>query len=1527
MQSSMLKAIVEDFGNGGTIDGDLVITGDLQVSGGGSLSFDEIIEGTQVIDVTSTEALLVRKNGDGGDVLIVDTTNEDVAIGGTLAVVTTTNSDVTVANFQSAIDANGEHSLIRVGHGSKAAYMGLLLNSADTAYFGIDDNPDDGNGIYVNESGNVGIGGTPINQFSIIGDAAIKNINIYTNSDAAVTSDTGARIFTTGDGGSGIYGENGHLVIQGRAAGRDTVFLTGASATERMRIASDGKIYMSNSKLSIGDGDDPGNYSLYIKEEGSVGDFVARIDNTHATSGHGLRIRAGDSSTESVLLLEDKDGTDAANFKANGDAIFAGNVQVEDKLTLNRTGTGANSWDMFVSHYGSSDYGSLFVDSNESTGNFYIRDSSDNVDFVVTGAGNVGIGTSSPTTVATKGVEIVNTTASSATEGGELRLTSNDGAAQGSGHRLGGISFAGYEDSGSTKITGASIEAFAEQAWSGSQNSSYLSFKTNQDDNSFAERMRIASSGLVTFAGAIAVSDNIQHNGDADNQIEFTTDVQKYYTAGVARMVINAAGNVLIGHTAAIDVGQTGSFQVNGTDNDSGSMSVVNWGNNSAHFAQIHLAHSKSNAKGTNTTLADNDAIGGIFFRGADGSDFETISASIVSNVDGSVATSRVPADLIFSTAAGSSDDDVAERMRITSSGDVGIGGTPNGEANLLVHSGDANASSIYITNTDTGIGDTSGLVVGIENDEGGKINKFGSGSFLRLGTNGVHRMILDDNSRISLSNNDAGDRNTVFGYDAGLSMHASSTDNTFIGHRVSDATMTATADYNTAVGGESMSALTSGNGNTAVGYGSMTSNSQGNNNTGIGVNSLTNVSTTHNNTALGLNAGNYTQGADNTYVGYYAGKGAAGADASNVGVGANALLAITEGTSNTALGKDSMKALTTGERNTAIGTNSLQTLASGGTPNLGNVAVGYAALGVLQTGMSNVAIGVAAMDAANGAISNCVVIGDRAGDAINNTGANGTVALGYHALGALTSGTGNVAVGNNALLTEDDGTHSTAIGYESLKDLNSANYNTAVGSQSGANLTSGSSNTIMGQEALTTALTAAENVSIGYRSMFLAEGGESQNVAIGVNSMKNVQEGSGGGDADYNIAIGYNALLGGDFAGADLQLRGNIAIGGNAMIATAANAQTGTIAIGESALADLTSGGSNTAIGFEAGTNVTTGGLNTFVGYLSGHGLDGSAPLAGAYNTCLGEESGYLLQGAAHSNTCIGQGAGDVITTGTTNTLVGRGADPSSATGVNQTVIGSTATGQQNNSVTLGNAAVTAVYMSSDGATGTGATIYGKAFEMASNSGGGSPVSKMMNHVADAEGATFQFVKSRNTTVGSHTIVANNDELGLLTWYASDGNSFEKAAQIKCMIDGTPGDGDLPTEMLFGVSADGAASPTTRMTIAPAGTVSGDFNDTSDVGLKENIKSIGDGLSIVKQMNPVSFDWRQKSRGSNSGFIAQEIEKLLPNDVNGEDYIIPEDGEDAENMGKSINVTGIVAHLVKAVQELTAKVEALEKK
>ena len=72
-------------------------------------------------------------------------------------------------------------------------------------------------------------------------------------------------------------------------------------------------------------------------------------------------------------------------------------------------------------------------------------------------------------------------------------------------------------------------------------------------------------------------------------------------------------------------------------------------------------------------------------------------------------------------------------------------------------------------------------------------------------------------------------------------------------------------------------------------------------------------------------------------------------------------------------------------------------------------------------------------------------------------------------------------------------------------------------------------------------------------------------------------------------------------------------------------------------------------------------------------------------------------------NNTAIGSNSGDIITTGSNNTIVGTDSDPSSATGTNQTVIGYNTTGLVDNSVTLGNSDVTAVYMAQD----SGATVH----------------------------------------------------------------------------------------------------------------------------------------------------------------------------------------------------------------------------
>jgi hypothetical protein len=120
--------------------------------------------------------------------------------------------------------------------------------------------------------------------------------------------------------------------------------------------------------------------------------------------------------------------------------------------------------------------------------------------------------------------------------------------------------------------------------------------------------------------------------------------------------------------------------------------------------------------------------------------------------------------------------------------------------------------------------------------------------------------------------------------------------------------------------------------------------------------------------------------------------------------------------------------------------------------------------------------------------------------------------------------------------------------------------------------------------------------------------------------------------------------------------------------------------------------------------------------------------------------------------------------------------------------------------------------------------------------------------------------------------------------------------------------------------------------TATTAGVMSGDFNDTSDRNLKKNIADNTYGLSTVNQLRAVKFDWKNETKGKGVGFIAQEVESIVPEIVHGDDYTIAEvevNGvkENSENAGKSINVTGIVSILVKAVQELSAKVTALENK
>jgi len=90
---------------------------------------------------------------------------------------------------------------------------------------------------------------------------------------------------------------------------------------------------------------------------------------------------------------------------------------------------------------------------------------------------------------------------------------------------------------------------------------------------------------------------------------------------------------------------------------------------------------------------------------------------------------------------------------------------------------------------------------------------------------------------------------------------------------------------------------------------------------------------------------------------------------------------------------------------------------------------------------------------------------------------------------------------------------------------------------------------------------------------------------------------------------------------------------------------------------------------------------------------------------------------------------------------------------------------------------------------------------------------------------------KSRNASVGSHTVVNDGDVLLSIKGFGSDGTDFEEAAQIEMQVDGSPGNNDMPGRIVFKTTSDGAASPTERLRIDSSGAVNIGSNPAQATG------------------------------------------------------------------------------------------------
>jgi len=89
------------------------------------------------------------------------------------------------------------------------------------------------------------------------------------------------------------------------------------------------------------------------------------------------------------------------------------------------------------------------------------------------------------------------------------------------------------------------------------------------------------------------------------------------------------------------------------------------------------------------------------------------------------------------------------------------------------------------------------------------------------------------------------------------------------------------------------------------------------------------------------------------------------------------------------------------------------------------------------------------------------------------------------------------------------------------------------------------------------------------------------------------------------------------------------------------------------------------------------------------------------------------------------------------------------------------------------------------------------------------------------------------------------------------------------------------------------------------------DFDSTSDIRLKTNIKPIDDPLAKVIQIEGVSFNWKENNRPA-LGVIADQVEEIIPELVHGDDP-------------KTVNYNGLIGLLIEAVKEQQTQIDSLK--
>jgi len=297
---------------------------------------------------------------------------------------------------------------------------------------------------------------------------------------------------------------------------------------------------------------------------------------------------------------------------------------------------------------------------------------------------------------------------------------------------------------------------------------------------------------------------------------------------------------------------------------------------------------------------------------------------------------------------------------------------------------------------------------------------------------------------------------------------------------------------------------------------------------------------------------------------------------------------------------------------------------------------------------------------------------------------------------------------------------------------------------------------------------------------------------------------------------------------------------------------------------------------------------------------------------------------GAVSTNTAVGASALPNNTTGNQGVFVGSGAGTSNTTGINNIGVGfcalysGTTTGSQN--VGVGSYALYGV------TTGANNSGFGQE-TLQSNTTGSANVAVGTN------------------ALNANTTASNNTALGYQAGYSittGGGNTFVGKEAGYSVTSGTnnvmfgsytgnsQGGLDVRFASNYIVFSNGASNGDWFAYVNGASTGNSWFQrsnssswaTTSDARVKKNVIPVENGLSIITALKPVEFDYILTDQ-HDIGFIAQEYEKVLPNQVieqdnSSDEYTALTNGERVKGIQQNL-----VPYLVKAIQELKAEFDA----